>query len=171
MRLGRVCGAAMLALSTLNVHADQPRQYFGIFGSDAQFAPDRGPKQDAGNLGGKLGFDFSKFVAVEGHAGFNLNEDDGGLGSPEVSYLGGFVRANLPLERINIYGLLGVGFVDADFAEVKGDFTDLALGAGVEFYGTENTALGIEYMQYGLDDTYRTVGLGIVHHFNWPKLR
>ncbi|MGF1548423.1 MAG: outer membrane beta-barrel protein [Thiotrichales bacterium] len=169
MRFGRVCGAAMLALGACHVHADQPRQYFGIFGSDAQFVPDKGPKQDAGNLGGKLGFDFNKFVAVEGHAGLTLN--DSHLSSPEVTYLAGFVRANLPLERINIYGLLGVGFVDANFAQVKGDFTDLAVGAGIEFYGTENTALGIEYLQYGLDDKYKTVGLGIVHHFNWPKLR
>jgi hypothetical protein len=26
-------------------------------------------------------------------------------------------------------------------------------------------------MQYGIDDIYKTFGVGIVHHFNWPKLQ
>lgn len=197
MRLLTLCGAVALTLTVTVAQADQPRryygentlrysdsrrslllkqeparQYFGVFASDAQFTPELGSKEDAGNLNFKLGYDFNKFIAVEGHAGMNINDTGKDIGSPEVVYLAGFLRANIPLPQINIYGLLGIATVDVDFAgSAKGDYTGLAYGAGIELYGTERTALAAEYVQYGTDDKYQTIGLGLVHHFNWPSTR
>ena len=59
MRLGKLLCTVSLLLMSATVFADSPRQYFGIFLSDAQLDPDKGNNVDYGNLNIKLGYDLS----------------------------------------------------------------------------------------------------------------
>jgi hypothetical protein len=151
-----------------NVFADSPRQYFGIFLSDAQFDPDKGSNTDYGNLNIKFGYDLTSFLGVELQAGTNVSTDNDKAG--DTNYAAGFIRGDLPYKFVNLYGLVGYGTVTADTPSFDDSVSDLAYGVGLELYGTDTTAFSIEYMQYGVDDIYKTFGVGIVHHFNWPRL-
>lgn len=171
MYFGKFLIISTLVLAGTCTAADQPPWYFGLFYNDAQFSPADGKKGDLNNINLKLGYDFSPFWGVEAHGGKDVSGDGGDLEGSGVAYLAVLARGNLPLNRINIYGLLGPTFVSADFSDVDGSYTNLAAGVGVELYGSKNTAVGLEFIQYGFDDKYKTFGVGIVHHFNWPGFR
>ena len=148
----------------------QPLQYFGVFGGDARIQPDEGGRGNTSNLNFKLGYSFSDFLGVELHIGRDFSRDRADT-EDGVQYAAALVRGNLPFDRINVYGLLGLASVNADFANIDGSYTNGSVGVGVELYGNERTALGIELMQYGFQDRYRTAGVGLVHHFDWPRFR
>ena len=167
MRLRKLLCTVSLLLMSTTVFADSPRQYFGIFLSDAQLDPDKGNNVDYGNLNIKLGYDLSSYFGVELHAGTNVSTDNEEAG--DVAYGAGFLRLDLPYKFVNLYGLLGYSAINAD--SIKDSISDAAYGVGIELYGNDTTAFSIEYMQYGIDDIYKTFGVGIVHHFNWPKLQ
>ncbi len=145
----------------------QPPQYFGIFGSDARIQPNEGGRGDTSNLNLKLGYGFNDFLGMEFHLGRDFKRDRADT-EDGVQYFAALVRGNLPFERINVYGLLGIASVNADFANIDGSYTNGSVGVGVELYGNQRTAIGLEWMQYGFDDRYRTAGIGLVHHFDWP---
>lgn len=168
MRLGKLLCTASVLLMSANVFADSPRPYFGISISDAQFAAENGAKNDYTDLKFKLGYEINHHFYNEFHIGTNVSTDSDEMS--EVTYIAGLIRGNLPLKNINIYWLLGLGGVFADTPTFDDSYADVAAGFGVELFGTDTTALSLEYMQYGIDDAYKTLGVGIVHHFNWPKL-
>ena len=171
MRFGKLLITSTFILAGTCAAEDQSPWYFGLFYDDAQFDPSSGQTGDLNNINFKLGHDYSPFWGVEVHGGKDVSGDGGDLEGSGVAYLAVLARGNIPLNRINVYGLLGPTYVSADFTDVDGSYTNLAAGVGVELYGNENTAVGLEYIQYGFDDIYKTIGVGIVHHFNWPELR
>jgi len=169
MHLGKLLCAASVLLMSANVFADSPRSYFGLFYSDAQFDPDKGASTDYSNLNIKLGYDVSSFLGAELHAGTNVSTDNDK--ASDTNYVAAFLRADLPYKFVNLYGLVGYGAVTADTPSFDDSVSDLAYGVGIEMYANDTTAFSIEYMQYGIDDAYKTLGVGIVHHFNWPKIQ
>lgn len=189
-KIQRVCGALILAVGTSVAFADRPNQYFGVngFGPVASEAKvkleadiDDGAAVVSGESSGdvwrlKFGYEFHKFLGAEAHYGFSSNGDDtlreGAL----------FGRFQLPFERLDVYFLAGAGRVG--FSE--GAYGPAA-GVGIDFYGTERTALTLEYVHYELSDIdadldgnedrvdvdgeYSAVTLGFTHHFDWPAFR
>jgi hypothetical protein len=171
MRLGKLLALLLLLLPGTAVIADQSRQYFGVVGSDAQFDPDKGKTEDLGDLRVKLGYVVNRFVGVELHMGGAVSGDNDTSSDQKLGYVAPLLRATLPFNRVNLYGLLGLASVRGEFAGDYDDhYSDIAFGAGIELYGTRNTALTFEYMRYGIDDIYKTMGVGIVHYFEWPRL-
>ena len=168
MRLGKLLCTASILLMSANVFADSPRSYFGIFISDAQFDPDKGANTDFVNLNFKLGYDLSSYLGAELRVGSNATTDNNKVS--DTSYAAALVRGDIPLKHVNLYGLVGFGAVTADTPSFDDSYSDLAYGLGIEMFGTKNTAFSIEYVQYGVDDIYKTLGVGIVHHFDWPKV-
>jgi len=148
----------------------QPPRYFGLFGGDARIKPDEGGRGATNNFNFKFGRAFSDFWGVEAHLGKDFSRERS-VGKDGVRYVAVLARGNLPLERINVYGLAGVTSVDADVANINGAYTGPALGIGIELFGSYRTAVGLEFMQYGVEDRYSTVSLGVVHHFEWPRFR
>jgi len=151
--------------------ADGMRQYFALSGSDAQFDPDGGQSEDAGNVNAKLGYFINAYVGVELHMGMTVTTEASSVDDPGLGYVAPMLRFNLPYERVNVYSLFGLASVRAEFPGNYDDsYSDVAFGAGIELYGTKRTALSLEYMRYGMDDTYKTFGLGLVHYFDWPRV-
>ena len=156
-------------LFAANALADRPANYFGIGLADAQFDPDKYAPRDETNLDLRLGHEFKPYLAAELRLGTSLHSDSGK--GTEVSYAAGLARFNLPFERVTLYGLLGLAGGKADVPNFDDSFSGLAFGGGVALYGTERSELGIEYVQYGTSDRYRTLGVSLVHHFQPPKPR
>ncbi len=159
-----------------------PNQYWGISFSKGEHERHDGTTGDTGNINIKAGYDFLPFLSAEVHLGGSVGEMFGSntssTNTSSMRYVAGFVRGNLPIKQsVNIYGLLGGAFVDVTHKNTLlntyhgYDFTEPAIGVGIELYGNTRTAFTIEYMSYGLDETYTTLGVGLVHHFNWAGFR
>ncbi len=160
-------GLGLLLAAT--AHADRPPLYFGVGLADAQLDLDKYAPRDETNLDLRLGYDFRPYLAAELRLGSSLHSESG-KGS-EAGYVAGLARVNLPFERVTVYGLLGAANVAVDVPGNDDGFSGVAFGAGIELYGTERSALGIEYLQLGDSDRYRTLGVGLVHHFDPPRPR
>lgn len=171
MHLSKIILTLVLTLLSVQAFAEPPRQYFGVHYSDAQFRPDKGGSVDTLNINAKLGYVVNKYMGAELHVGTDVSNDSGSLEANSFQYFAALARGNLPFHRVNVYGLLGLASVNADVRNIDGSYTGASLGAGIELYGTEATAFSIEYMQYGFEDVYRTLGVGIIHHFDWPSFR
>lgn len=78
---------------------------------------------------GRVGYDFNKYIGLEGRGISTSLYDDGGT----VQHLGVFIKPMLPIgEKSNIYGLVGIGKTTTQGRLQKTDAEALALGVGVE---------------------------------------
>lgn len=162
--------AAVLLTASVAASAEPPNLYWGASFGDYEVNQRDvgGDTSSATDFGLRLGYEFGKFLGVEARAGL----DSGGVGgNSDVDYAGVFGRFNLPYEKTNIYLLLGASEVRVDGESVDDDEYDpVAGGIGIELYGSERTAITLEYMSYS-DESYSGISLGIKHHFNMPSFR
>ncbi len=171
MRIGTAIALSFLLLAGSAWGGEASRQYFGFSGGDARFVPQAGATEDAGNVNAKLGYLINQYIAVELHMGRTVTVDNSSVDDPGLGYVSPLLRFNLPFERANLYSLFGLASVRGDFpGNFDDSYSDVAFGFGMELYGSRTTALMLEYMRYGVDDSYKTFGLGIVHYFDWPRV-
>ncbi len=169
MRKRTVLAAALLAAPGL-AWAEPPNLYWGVSVGDYKVDQREvgAGTEGATDLGFRLGYEFGKFLGIEGRAGL----DSGGVGgNSDADYVGLFGRFNLPFEKTNVYLLLGASEVRVDGDSVDDDEYDpIAGGIGIELYGSERAAVTLEYMSYS-DDSYSGLGIGFKYHFNMPSFR
>ena len=160
----RLILALILLVAPLTALAERPGQYWGVTLDSAVLTDTSDEEENATNLNLMLGYKFNDFLGVEFQGGGG-SEDD-------VLYAGAFARFDLPFERVNVFLLAGGAATEFDDASTGDRETesDLAAGLGIELFGNERTALRLQYMNYA-DTTYETIGLGFVHHFDWPRFR
>jgi len=166
--------AAMLlatpAIATAQPPAPVPAQYWGVNIGDFDFT-NNGASGNSTAIGLRGGYHFSDFLGVELRGGFDTGGDKGGLQeSPDVIHGGAYVRLDLPFERVNVFFLGGTSVVRYDSVNGTKDTSDVSGGIGIELYGSDRTALTLDYMNYS-DGAYEGVSLGLVHHFDWPRFR
>lgn len=172
MQPGKLLGFIFLLIVSSPLYAETPHNYFGIAFSDAQLETQAGAEFDGGSLNTTLGYSLNRWLDVELRAGADFFSEQDDFNQLEVGYVASFMKLKLPYERINVYGLVGLGLVSADYGAAFNDtFSDGAFGFGVELYGSERTALNIEYSQIGTDDKYKMMGIGFTRRFNWPRFR
>ena len=172
MRKSIFLAAALLAAPGL-ASAEPPDLYFGasMGGYEVDQINVGGDKNSATNLEFRLGFDVSDWIGVEARGGGNTGGVSGDSSAPKTRYLGVFGRFNIPFEKANVYVLAGASEVEVRGESVDDDVYDpIAGGIGIELYGSERTAISLEYMSYS-DDAYSGINLGIKYHFNVPPLR
>ncbi len=169
----RIALAAALLVAPGLASAEQPNLYFGA--SIGSYELDQrnvgGGLDDTTNLDFRLGYHLFDFVGVEARLGGSTGGFGGDSDLPDGRYLGVFGRFDLPFEKANVYLLVGASEVELDGDSIDDDVYDpIAGGIGIELYGSERTAITLEYMSYS-DDAYAGVNLGIKHHFDLPPLR
>lgn len=169
----RIAIAAALFAAPMLAQAQQPPNlYWGV--SIGEYTADQrevgGGTENTTDVGVRLGYHFGDFFGIEGRAGV----DTGGFAGDsdaDTAYYGIFGRFDLPFEKVNVYLLAGASEVTFDSEAVDDDEYDpVAAGVGIELYGSESTAVSLEYMSYS-DDAYSGLSLGIKHHFNVPAFR
>lgn len=166
----RILIAGTLLLLPLGASAEKPAQYFGVSVGDYELEDEDNNLTETTNIGVKGGYRFSPFLAVELHAGSESGGASGALDEPNALYGGAFVRLDLPFERVNLYLLAGGAGVEYDVGTETESQSGAAGGVGIELYGSERTAITFEYMNYA-EEAYEGVSVGLVHHFDWPRLR
>lgn len=124
-----------------------------------------------------LGYAFSKYLGVQLNLGASTYAGNVRLRHYESLY----VRGTLPFQqRFSLYGLAGytraeVNTRGGDYKHTKGSFS---YGAGIEFYGTRNTAFTLSYTQIihatypgGNDVSSNAASIGLIHYFGWPTVQ
>lgn len=163
----------LLSLSTVAVAQERPPQYFGLSIGEYELEDEvNGQNFDAEftNIGLEGGYRFSRFLGVEGRFSYGRDDSSNTLDDPELIMGGAFVRFDLPFERINVYALAGGSVVDYDVGIADDDVSGGSGGIGIELFGSDTTALKVEYVSHAGGD-YEGVGIGFTHHFNWPSFR
>ncbi len=163
----------LLAFSTAAAATDRPAQYFGLSLGDYDLESDEGSglERNFTNVGLQAGYRFSRFVAIEGRAGYSRRSSTELLERSTLHMGAAFLRIDLPFERVSLYGLAGGSQIW--FGDANGDNqteSDFSGGIGVELYGSPRTAINLEYISHA-DRTYEGISLGFIHHFDWPSLR
>ncbi|MDZ7747885.1 MAG: outer membrane beta-barrel protein [Halofilum sp. (in: g-proteobacteria)] len=168
----RLLLALALAAAPLTALAEQPGKYWGLSIADAEVTDQDGISANASNVGLHLGYHLTDFLGVELQTGTAASGVSGDRDTGETRYAGAFARFDLPFKQTNVFFLAGAAAVEYDEGppEDLESESDVAAGFGVELYGSERTAVRLEYMNYA-DDTYETFGIGFVHHFDFPRFR
>ena len=165
--------ALILALAPAAALADRPNQYLAIEGGTYDYAPGASdaPGEDGDVVRLNYGLALNRFLGFELHYGM-----EGGQSNLREGALLG--RFNLPYERVNVYALAGAGRVGITVDDERDSESGPAVGVGIDFYGTEYSALSLEYLRYEVDDddadddaVYDTITIGWKHHFDWPEFR
>lgn len=163
--------ALLLLLPLGALAAERPSQYWGASLGDFEFETDNGSATNITNLGLKGGYRLSRFLALEIHGGVSTSGSSSEIiEEPDLVYGAGFVRLDLPYQRLNLYLLAGGSTLAYDVGDGSEEESDMAGGIGIELYGSERTALTLEYMNYN-DGMYDGLSVGFVHHFDWPSFR
>jgi hypothetical protein len=183
MKLNQYLFSALLLMGLPAIAAaDAPQNYWGmgIDGLDVEGVTPRGlelfpTEQDMNgfNLRYGLWFPFD-VLGIEIRVG-SVGEETGTLvGDPEVRYIFGMGKANIPFEKANLYVMLGVSKTNYDVEGDEESGEDAVGGFGIELLANETTGLTIEYLKYGMDDDDaegRVMTIGFNHRFELPGFR
>ena len=133
---------------------------------------------DTYSVEGRLGYNFTDFVAVEAQAAVGvISEDDEGVSINEDWNVGAFVKGSAPIsEQFAIFARLGYAVtqfgVEAGSFDESESFDGFAFGAGVEFDLNPVSGVRLEYTAYdfgSVEDidvgTADTVSLAYVRKF------
>jgi len=111
----------------------------------------------------KIGFDLDRHIALEAHLGGSDWENYGDPHYEEriAGFTGLFFRANLPLERHKLYGLLGYSNFEFETSEYVGEdiFGEIwqndrfersgaSYGMGLDLFLGPRSAINLQFMRY-----------------------
>jgi len=129
--------------------------YVGLDALCGRFETNSGACSCLGNVVAKVGYNFNKYIGVEGRAGYGITDadfDGGGTAEIKENY-GIYLKPQLPLgDTVSLFGLVG-------YAKAKVESN----GAAPAFTGTLNEAspsfgLGLEYK---INDSWSILAEGV----------
>ena len=117
--------------------------YVGLDALCGRFETNSGACSCLGDIVGKLGYNFNKYIAVEGRVGYGVTDadhDGGGTSELKENY-GIYLKPQLPIgDKVSLFGLAGyakakVNSVSTSNAGLSGelDETSPSFGLGLEF--------------------------------------
>lgn len=126
---------------------------------------------DLGAVMGRVGYEFSPVLAVEGEAAVGVKDDSVNAFGTNIDVsinheIAGFVVGKLPLLGVDLFGRVGYASFSADAGNDDApDGGGLAFGAGVNF-NVLALRLRAEYTRYQADiDDYDSLGLSALLKF------
>lgn len=161
----------MLLLIPTQAYAKNPRFYVGLDYNSFQLKETRNINLTGEKL--KLGFDINNYFSLEGHAGTSTVDTNETTGlSYKINYLAStFIRGNLRFNRFTVYALAGWSFAETQVSGLTGAVSQnkiynagASYGAGMDLYGSKNTAISLSYIQYNKVEM-SAFSVGFVHHF------
>ena len=117
---------------------------------------------DAYTLGGKIGYNFNDYFGVEGQAAFGIIDDTETFFGEEFNVgvdtlFGGFGVVRFPVSQsFDVFGRVGYQTTKIEAsgggASESDSFDGLALGAGGQFFFTNNDGIRVEYTYLDLPE-------------------
>jgi len=168
----------LLLTSPLAVATDKPRFYWGVMVGVSEFSildEDLRPTSTTG----RLGYEFGKYLSVEGRLMVSGSDTFSDGTSLEVTYLGNVsAKLNIPFgdeRRVNVYGLLG--YTTWKWTATQGALTahdtddGASYGFGVDLFADSINGVNFEVIRYvdsdisGTKYTLDTASIGYVRRF------
>ncbi len=128
--------------------------YVGLDALCGRFETNSGACSCLGDIVGKVGYNFNKYIGVEGRAGFGITDadhDGGGTSELKENY-GIYLKPQLPLgDKVSLFGLAG-------YAQAKVDSVSTSGLSGELNEGSPSFGLGLEF---AVNDSWSVVAEGI----------
>jgi len=174
--LNRIIGLALILFSINAVQAEEAHYYIGVDWGDFGYNIENNSTtyDNANGFILRLGYDFNNWLAVEGHYADPDDFESSGSGNLSGNTLGAFARLNLRFKQTTLYAIGGA----ASSSYTGQSEITYAYGAGIDIYGSKDTALTIAYTSYYNDETASSnkiegdaLTFGITHYFgNRPRI-
>jgi hypothetical protein len=146
--------------------------YVGLDALCGRFETSSGACSCLGDVVAKLGYNFNKYIAVEGRLGYGVTEadHDGGGDSKIKENYGLYLKPQLPLgDKVALFGLLG--YAKAKVESTGGEVGSLvgtideaspSFGLGLEFNVNDRWSVVAEGVRllHGAENTYNVLGGG-----------
>ena len=146
--------------------------YVGLSGLCGRFETSSGACSCLGDVVAKAGYNFNKYIAVEGRAGFGVTdaEHDGGGTSELKENYGIYLKPQLPLgDKVSLFGLAGYAKAKVESAGGNNgalvgtvDEASPSFGLGLEFNVNDSWSVVAEGVRllHGAENTYNVLGGG-----------
>jgi len=175
----------LLLTSPFVAAVDEPKFYWGAMAGVSEFSFSDNTSNPLGedlnptSITARLGYEFGKFLSVEGRLMTSGSDSYTNGLSLEVSYLGNVsAKLNIPfgdVKRVNVYAL--AGYSSWKWTATQGNSTwhdtdsGSSYGIGVDLFADGINGINFEVMRYldssisGFDYTLDTASIGYVRRF------
>lgn len=144
-------------------NADIAKMYYGIGFTDGKMDMPGDGNKSLGTINATLGFQLLNFLGLEIEAGVASDQASSIVSEPLVSYQAALIRLGYRFDRAGFYVLGGQARLDVE--EGLNDVNaGTAYGAGINFFGSETTALNLHYLNID-DGAFTTASVGFQYYF------
>ena len=152
--------APVVCPAPVPVKPEGPKKwYVGLDGLGAQYETDSGKCNELAAVVAKLGYDFNKYIGIEGRVGYGVKDSDhiaGGTTEIKENY-GLYLKPMLPLgEKVYLFGLLGYAKAKVESAWDSSSTTGALAGTVDE--SSPSFGLGLNY---AINDRWSIVAEGV----------
>ncbi len=168
--------AAVLAATMSNVEAgtldflddwNKSNFYMGLLLSNTDIAGETGIGLDMGTLNATFGYSFPKGIGLEVRAGIGSDQPDSMFQEPVTSYGAAMFRYHYTWpNNLMVYAAAGASVrTHSDAVEANNTQGGAAFAFGLNLFGSDRTAVNLEYLYMGGESELKSVGIGIQRYF------
>ena len=141
--------------------------YMGLAVSNSDISGETGLGQDLNVYNATLGYTVWQGLGIEGRFGAGSDEAKSVLQDPLSNYFAGMLRYHYTWDNnLMAYAAAGAAVrTHSELLDVDETQTGAAFAVGVNLFGSETTAINIEYLYLGGEQATKSIGLGFQHYF------
>ncbi len=141
--------------------------YMGLLISNSDIDGETGAGQDMSMVNATFGYAFPRGISVEGRLGVGSDEAESMLQDPVSNYAAGMLRYHYTWNnKIMAYAAVGgAARIHSSVVEADTRQSGAAVAFGMNLFGSDQTALNIEYFYMGGEQATKSVGIGFHHYF------
>lgn len=146
---------------------DKSDFYVGLLISNSDIAGETGAGLDMGSINATLGYSFPNGIALEARAGIGSDQTNSLFQDPVTTYAAAMLRYHYTWNN-NLMAYAGIGgSVRAHSSAVGANNSQggAAFVLGLNLFGSDQTAVNIEYQYLGGEEAMKSVGIGFHHYF------
>lgn len=141
--------------------------YMGLLVSNSDISGQSGLGQDMNVYGATLGVMLPKGFAIEGRFGVGSDQTESLLQDPLSNYFAGMLRYHYTWNsNLMVYAGAGAAVrTHNELLNVEETQAGAAFAVGLNLFGSDNTAINIEYLHMAGDQATNSIGIGFQHYF------
>jgi hypothetical protein len=141
--------------------------YMGLSISNSDISGETGIGQDMNVYNATLGYTLWRGLGVETRFGAGSDEAKSVLQDPLSNYFAGMLRYHYTWNNnLMAYAAAGGAFrTHSDLLDVDETQAGAAFAVGVNLFGSDSTAINIEYLYLGGEQATKSIGIGFQHYF------
>ena len=141
--------------------------YMGLLISNSDISGESGIGQDLNVYNATIGYSLPKGFAVESRFGAGSDQPQSLLEDPLSNYFAGMLRYHHTWNsNFMAYAAAGAAVRrHDDLLDADGTQFGAAFAVGLNLFGSQNTAVNVEYFFMGGEQSTESIGIGFQHYF------